>query len=794
MELTENARKVLEKRYLRKEGGRTETPEEMLRRVAVSIAAVDAVYGKSEGEVKAVEEAFYRLMDECLFLPNSPTLMNAGNELQQLAACFVLPIEDDMHSIFETLKNAALVHKSGGGTGFSFSRLRPKSDVVRSTGGVASGPVSFMAVFNAATEAVKQGGTRRGANMGILRVDHPDILEFITCKQDNKEINNFNISVAITDSFMAALEGDEHYPLRNPRTGEEVGTLSAREVFGMIVRNAWANGEPGVIFIDRINADNPTPHIGAIESTNPCGEQPLLPLESCNLGSINLKKFVTDGTIDYEGLKEVVHTAVHFLDNVIDANRYPTDEIGKMTKANRKIGLGVMGWAEMLIQLGIPYDSEEALSLAGEVMGFIDRESKEASAGLARQRGVFPNFPGSVYDQPGGPEVRNATTTTIAPTGTISIIAGVTAGGIEPLFSLAFTRRVLDGEELVEVNPLFEEVARREGFSSPELMARIARTGSVQDNEEVPEKWRRLFVTALDIDPEWHVRVQAAFQEAGVDNAVSKTINAPFETTVEQVDQVFRLAYQLGCKGITFYRNGSRDEQVLNVGGATGDTKTGAMARRDGQTHPGDTAGGDDDGPAVNGPWGHIHPLDRPSRLRGITDARKTPLGTLYLTLNLWHERPFELFAQIGKAGSDVTAFTEAIARLASLAFRCGVDPDEVAEQLMGIGGSRSVGFGPNRVLSVPDAIGHFLLDYLEENPPDQLARRQASLFDTDKEPGDRPLIAKVGAAGRTSPPDNGKANGSAKARFNLCPSCGMNALAYMEGCSKCLACGFTEC
>ncbi|MCD6448183.1 MAG: vitamin B12-dependent ribonucleotide reductase, partial [Thermoplasmata archaeon] len=563
VKLTENAIKVLEKRYLRKdENGKViETPEQMFRRVAKNIAKADEKYG---GDVKKTEKEFYDMMINLYFLPNSPTLMNAGTSIQQLSACFVLPVEDSMDKIFETLKHTALIHQSGGGTGFSFSRIRPKGDIVRSTGGIASGPVSFMKVFNSATDVIKQGGRRRGANMGILRVDHPDIMEFITCKENPKELTNFNISVAVTDDFMEKAMKGEDYELINPRTGETVGKLNAAEVFNKIVEEAWKSGEPGVIFIDEINRHNPTPHVGEIEATNPCGEQPLLPYESCNLGSINLSRFVKNGDIDWEKLKDITWKAVHFLDNVIDMNKYPIPQIKKMTLANRKIGLGVMGFADMLIQLNIPYDSNEALELAEKIMSFIQKEAKAASVELGKQRGSFPNFKGSVYD--GKYEaMRNATVTTIAPTGSISIIAGCSSG-IEPLFGISFVRNVLDEEDrLYEINPYFEKIAKEMGFFSEELLKKIAdNNGSVQGIEEVPQEVQRIFVTALDIPPEWHVRMQAAFQKY-VDNATSKTINLREDASVEDVRKAYLLAYKLKCKGITVYRYGSRPEQVISA-------------------------------------------------------------------------------------------------------------------------------------------------------------------------------------------------------------------------------------
>ncbi|MEM1582367.1 MAG: vitamin B12-dependent ribonucleotide reductase [Candidatus Bathyarchaeia archaeon] len=565
LKLSLNAISVLERRYLLKdETGRViETPSQMFRRVSKAIAAVDIAYDKN-AKISAVEEEFYRVMANLDFIPNSPTLMNAGTDIGQLSACFVLPVGDSIEEIFDALKYMALIHKSGGGTGFSFSRLRPRGDVVRSTMGVASGPVSFMKIFDAATEVIKQGGRRRGANMGILRVDHPDIIEFITAKEKEGVLTNFNISVGVTDEFMEAVENDQYYSLVNPRNGAVVRRLKARAVFDLIATAAWKTGDPGLIFLDEINRRNPTPHIGVIESTNPCGEVPLLPYESCNLGSINLSKMVHDGEIDWDKLRRTVRIAVHFLDNVIDANRYPIPQIERATKANRKIGLGVMGFAEMLIKLGIPYDSEEAISTAEKVMSFISEEARKKSAELGEERGSFPNFPGSIWEKAGYKAMRNATVTSIAPTGTISIIAG-TSSGIEPLFAVAFVRNVM-GTQLFEVNPVFEQIAKERGFYSVDLISKITRIGSVQGINEIPPEVRRIFVTALEIAPEWHVRMQSAFQKY-TDNAVSKTVNLPHEATIDDVRRIFIMAWKLKCKGITIYRYGSKAEQVLVVGG-----------------------------------------------------------------------------------------------------------------------------------------------------------------------------------------------------------------------------------
>ena len=563
LKLSLNALKVLERRYLLKneEGEVHETPAQLFKRVARAIAAPDERYG---GDVTRTEESFYNLMTSFEFMPNSPTLMNAGTELGQLAACFVLPVADEMERIFESVKHAAIIHKTGGGTGFSFSRIRPKNDMVHSTGGIASGPVSFMRVFDVATEVIKQGGRRRGANMGILRVDHPDILEFVTCKESEGILANFNISVGVTEEFMHAVEADENYSLKNPRTGKETGRLRAKDVFNLMVTMAWRTGDPGIVFLDRINQDNPTPELGPIEATNPCGEQPLLPYEACNLGSLNLAKMVTNHSVDYEHLRKTVHTTIHFLDNVIDASRYPLSEIDEMVKRNRKIGLGVMGWADMLFSLAIPYDSEEALELGAKVMEFIQKEAVAASREIAKTRGAFPSFPNSIFAKRGEEPRRNATLTTIAPTGTISIIAGCSSG-IEPIFAISFIRNVMDNTELLEVNPVFEKLAKEMSFYNEGLMKEIARHGTIAHIRKIPDSVKRIFVTAHDINPSWHVKMQAAFQKH-TDNAVSKTVNLSNHATPMDVADVYMLAYRLGCKGVTVYRDGSKSAQVLNIG------------------------------------------------------------------------------------------------------------------------------------------------------------------------------------------------------------------------------------
>lgn len=768
MQLTENAKVVLTKRYLAKdeEGNVVETPEEMIERVARAVAEAEKNYGE---DPDFWAEKFYDMMVELKFLPNSPTLMNAGRELGQLSACFVLPVEDSMEGIFDAIKNAALIHKSGGGTGMSFSRLRPKGALVRSTGGEASGPVSFMKVFNAATEAVKQGGRRRGANMGILRVDHPDILEFIRCKEDNKELTNFNISVAITDKFMEALKNDETYELVNPNTGKVAGSLKAREVFDLIVEMAWKNGEPGVVFIDRINAKNPTPHVGEIESTNPCGEQPLLPFESCNLGSINLSKFVKTGStsneIDFEGLKQFVHLAVRFLDDVIDVNKYPLPEIERMTKANRKIGLGVMGFADMLIKLGIPYDSQEALKVAEEVMGFIQREARKASEELAKTRGAFPNFPGSVYDVKGAKPVRNATVTTIAPTGSISIIAGCSSG-IEPIFALAFERNVLDRQRLIEIYPLFEEEMKRRGLYSQELMEEVLEKGSLKDISGIPEEVKRVFVTAHEITPEWHVRVQAAFQKY-TDNAVSKTVNFPNSATRDDVKKVYLLAYELGCKGVTVYRDGSREEQVLKKGAKKSKDFTESSCACEEMPQK-------------------IKPRPRPSITFGSTEKVKIGCGNLYITVNSDKYGICEVFTNLGRAGGCPSQ-SEATSRLISLALRSGIDVKSIVEQLKGIRCHSTLRQMANnkdiKVLSCPDAIARAIERHIGassgegSNGVEYLKKIYASsdtamTIDTHNDEQSIEIERRPKA---------------------LCPECN-SVLEHDGGCVVCRSCGYSKC
>ncbi|HOK91773.1 MAG TPA: vitamin B12-dependent ribonucleotide reductase [Spirochaetota bacterium] len=754
-QLSVNALTVLEKRYLARndKGDIIESPKGLFERVAKFVALADFFYGGTDDDINQVATEFYDMMAEMFFLPNSPTLMNAGRPLGQLSACFVLPVEDSMEGIFDALKNMALIHKSGGGTGFSFSRLRPKNDVVSSTAGVSSGPVSFMNIFNTATETVKQGGTRRGANMAILNVDHPDILEFIKSKSEETSLTNFNISVALTDSFMESARRREDYYLINPRNGTPSGKLNAGDVYDLIIDMAWKNGEPGIVFIDRINEFNPLKKIGLIESTNPCGEQPLLPYESCNLGSINLSKVVKekDGRpeIDFELLKKITHRAVHFLDNVIDMNNYPLKEIEKKTKMNRKIGLGVMGYADMLIKLNIAYDSHEAIEVAESVMSFIQRESKIKSAELAINRGAFPTFEKSVYAEKGESPLRNATTTTIAPTGTISILAD-TSSGIEPIFALAYVRNVMDNDRLLEVNPQFQD-ALRNFFSDDEIdsiMDKVAVHGSVRDIEEVPESIKRVFVTAHDISPLWHIKTQAVFQKY-VDNAVSKTVNFPNSATKEDIREVYDLAYELGCKGVTVYRDGSRDNQVLQKP-ASGEGKK----AEDERASKVETK----------------IPRPRHEVTWGTTRKMNTGCGSLYVTINEDEKGIFEVFATMGKGGGCAASQTEAIGRLISLALRSGIDKDQIVKQLKGVRCPNQIWEKGGRIYSCSDAIAKAI-------------ERYSGVLDitTNLKSERAQIIAET----------NGRDSDSIMT--GVCPDC-HGPLEFESGCSVCRSCGFSRC
>lgn len=752
MNLNKNAVTVLERRYLAKDENQNpiESIEGLFRRVADAIAEGDRHFN-ADTSVTALSDQFYESMMNLDFLPNSPTLMNAGRPLGQLSACFVLPVGDSMEEIFEAIKQAALIHKSGGGTGFSFSRLRAAGSVVKSTGGIASGPISFMKVFNMATEAVKQGGTRRGANMGILRVDHPDILEFIDCKKDNNDINNFNISVGITEKFMEAVENRTTYDIIDPCHKEKVKELDARMVFDKIVESAWRNGEPGIIFLDRLNRDNIVPNYGEIESTNPCGEQPLLPYEACNLGSINLVNMLeeVDGKyqVNFDKLKQTVHMAVHFLDNVIEVNKYPLEQIDHMTRQTRKIGLGVMGWADMLLRMGIPYDTQEAVELADQVMDFISAEGRKESTRLAKERGAFPMFPESTYDQ--SIPMRNGTVTTIAPTGTISIIAGCSSG-VEPVFAFAFIRNIMDNTELVEVNPILKDVLVKRGIYSEELMRRVVAEGTLAHIEEIPEDIRRVFVCAHDISPEAHVRMQAAFQRH-TDNAVSKTVNFTHDATIEDVAKVYTLAYELGCKGVTIYRDGSRQFQVLNIGKVNKeeDSITAQPDTEELSTLPGEK----------------ITPRQRPAILTGLTEQMKIGCGNLYVTVNYDENGICEVFTSTGKVGGCPSQ-SEATARLASIALRSGLSVKEIVHQLEGIRCPSTIRQSGVNCTSCPDAIA-------------KVVKKVAKMLAEGKKPSLSNMTEQE--------------NTNTIMDDNNCPECGAK-MEHEGGCISCRQCGYSKC
>jgi ribonucleoside-diphosphate reductase alpha chain len=813
LDLSANALTVLERRYLVKDdhGKPVERPEDLFWRVARTIAAPDRTFGASDRAVESLAETFFELMATRVWMPNSPTLMNAGRPLGQLSACFVLPVEDSLSNgrsgIYDTLRAMALVHQSGGGTGFSFSRLRPKNDVVRSTMGVASGPVSFMKLYDASTDVVKQGGTRRGANMGILRVDHPDIMDFIHCKDDLTQVTNFNISVAVTDAFMLALEAGKPYDLIHPRSGKVVGQLDAQEVFKQIVHGAWKTGEPGVFYIDRANHFNPVPHLGSYEATNPCGEQPLLPYDVCNLGSINVGLFVKNGEVDWDALRTATHLCTHFLDNVIDANKYPLAEIDDLAKRIRRIGLGIMGWADLLVRLGIPYDSDEGVALGRKLMQFIDEESKVASEKLAERRGPFAEWERSIW----GPDatcarnargerirpmrkLRNCNLTTVAPTGTISIISGCSSG-IEPLFAVAFMRNQA-GVLMPDVNEDFVALAKQEGWYSEDLMQQIAAAGHIHF-EAVPKKWQRVFVTAHDVTPEWHIQMQGAFQDF-TDSAISKTCNFGHDATEEYVEQIYRYAYQLGCKGVTVYRDGARENQVLSTGSTAKKVQEGVGA--------GSAAGKDallealariaELETEIHLTKERLHDVEaenlqrrakrsRPDLLKGSTRRIESPLGTMYVTITEDDRgQPFEVFMSLGKAGGALMADVEAIGRLISLALRSGVPLPEIYRQLRGISSDRAHGLGPNKVLSVPDAIGIAIEKWMQEKQG-----VQQDLLETRSQ---APATSEI-VRGVTGDAALRAARGPDQDFIGACPDCG-SQLAFIEGCAKCHVCGFSEC
>jgi ribonucleoside-diphosphate reductase alpha chain len=831
-DMNENARTILGKRYLKKDeaGHPVEEPEQMFWRVARTIADVDAGYGASGGAVDQLAREFYRLMTRRYFEPNSPTLMNAGRPLGQLSACFVLPVEDSLsngrNGIYDTLRSMALVHQSGGGTGFAFSRLRPSNDRVKSTMGVASGPVSFMKLYDASTEVVKQGGTRRGANMGILRVDHPDIREFIACKSDVTKVTNFNISVAVTDAFMEAVKRGDPYELKSPRTGEVVGMEDANEIFDLIIHGAWATGEPGVFFIDEANKYNPVPKLGSYEATNPCGEQPLLAYDVCNLGSVNVGMFAkpdvaadapVEDKIDWAEFRAVVHLATHFLDNVIDANNYPLPEIDALAKKIRRIGLGIMGWADLLVRVGIPYDSDEAIALARTVMGFVDEEAKVASEKLAEIRGTFPAWKDSIW----GPDktaarvdgervrpmrkLRNCNITTVAPTGTISIFADC-SGGIEPLFAVAFMRNQA-GSVMPDVNKDFVRIAEAQGWYSEGLMEAIAEEGHIHF-DEVPAEVQRVFVTSHDVAPEWHIRMQAAFQEH-TDSAISKTCNFANEATEDDVREIYLQAHALRAKGVTVYRDGCRPMQVLSTG-KTGRTGKGAEA---GKTADLEAALADarEENHRLRQEFEmaraalcdleiknqkRLHKKNRPDVLTGTTRKMRSPLGDLYVTVNEDDTgKPFEVFTTLGKAGGAAMADAEALGRMISLALRSGIPMTDIAKQLRGISCDRAVGIGPNKVLSMPDAIGQVLEFHMMEKEGIQQELPIAGA-------GQSATPAPASSLAPYHPPASGQgtqpgpsldAYDPGDAFLGTCPECASD-LQFAEGCVKCLSCGYSEC
>ena len=815
--LSANARTVLEKRYLVKneKGKPVEQPEDLFWRVATVVAEADRKYGAADDVVQQSAEEFYSLMTQRRFEPNSPTLMNAGRPLGQLSACFVLPVEDALangkNGIYDTLSAMALIHQSGGGTGFSFSRLRAKGSMVRSTTGVASGPVSFMKLYDASTDAVKQGGTRRGANMGILRVDHPDIMDFIACKEDLTQVTNFNISVAVTRKFMEAVKAGSQYDLIDPSTGKTQGQLDARMVWDKMILGAWRTGEPGVFFVDEANRYNPVPHLGRYEATNPCGEQPLLPYDVCNLGSINVGYYVRDGKMDWKAFKADIKLSTHFLDNIIDVNKYPLKEIDALSKRIRRIGLGVMGFADALVRLGIAYDSPEGVEFGRKVMEFVDVESKRESSGLAAERGPFPEWAKSIW----GPDetcardedgkrirpmqlLRNCNVTTVAPTGTISIIAGCSSG-LEPLFAVAFMRNQA-GVMMPDVNEDFVAIAKREGWYSDELMERIAKTGTVQ-HAEVPEKWQKVFVTANAIAPEWHIKMQAAFQEH-CDSAISKTTNFAHTATVADVRAIYELAYDLKCKGVTVYRDGSRDNQVLSTGatdkakserdGAPADKREladlkGTMAELDAEVERLKKALYDAEAENLQ----RRQKRSRPDKLRGTSIRKETPLGTMFVHVTEDDRgQPFEVFINLGKAGGSAMADAEAMGRLISLALRSGIPLMEIHKQLRGISSDRAVGLGPNKVLSVPDAIGIALYDWYQEKQlgvQQELLRESRGPVTPSREEVTISQVTPTGQQAQLS------FDARAESFIGTCPDCG-SQLEYAEGCVKCHVCGFSEC
>ncbi len=826
--LTENALKVLQSRYLKKDkdGNVIETPEEMFTRVASTIASVEARYGADPSEIKQIETDFYNLMVSTRFMPNSPTLMNAGREMGMLSACFVLPVKDSVHDIFEAIKHTALIQKAGGGTGFAFDELRPTGDFIKSSGGTTSGPISFWRAFSEATNAIQQGAFRRGANMGMMNIHHPDILKFIHAKQDLSQFTNYNISVKIPDAWMDEFLNDPNSPhvVRNPRTGEEyyipknvniweydIKTLIPRrdengkikkvepssiytksDLWNLIIKDAHATGEPGIVFIDRINRDNPTPQVGRIEATNPCGEQPLLPYEACNLGSINVGYFAKEDiqgqiVFDWDSLRETVELSVRFLDNVIDANKYPLEQISQMCKANRKIGLGVMGFADALFKLGIGYNTEEAIKFAEQLMKFINDAGHQASENLARQRGRFPNWEGSIWDTKFDRPMRNAAVTTIAPTGTISMLANCSSG-IEPLFSLVFFRNVLkerkDNKPMIEVNPIFLKIAKERGFYSSELMEKIAEKGSIQHIEGIPEDVKRIFVCAHDIEPIWHLKMQAAFQRH-CDASISKTINFPHDATVKQVDEIYRQAYKLACKGITVYRDGCRQHQP--------------MATKKTEKSTGGTPGAVEDKGCREAPAPQrFEPISVPEYLPAIRIRQVTPFGHMHISITVdpKRQKELEVFAQLGKGGDIAASDLEAICRMISLFLRSGGSLRHVIDQLKNIGSSLTIPSKGGRIMSLGDGLAKALMRY--QRAKERFGIQAILLGEADLAELDKPAATsvkvkgKIGGNGNNG--GNGGGNGGSLSAYKIkCPECD-GVLTFEEGCVKCHSCGYAQC
>ena len=786
IKLTPNSLKVLEARYLKKDktGKVVETPEELFRRVAQAVAGAEKTTSQlSEQAIEQIEEQFYQLMVKGLFMPNSPTLMNAGREMGMLSACFVLPVEDSIDGIFSSIKNTALIQKAGGGTGFDFSFLRPAGDIVSTSGGTTSGPLSFIEVFSKATDAIQQGAFRRGANMGIMSITHPDVVTFINYKEDLSRLNNYNISISITDEFMHQLKKDpaQIHHVTNPRTGksfplekkEKPGTYwTCGELFDLIVKRAWNTGEPGLIFIDRINRDNPTPHLGKMTATNPCGEQPLLPYEACNLGSINLGKFIDftstgEAVFNWKGYREVIELSIRFLDDVVDVNNYPIEEIARMCRGNRKVGLGVMGFADALYLLGIPYNSEQGVAFAEEVMAFLQKESHVASEKLAEEKGVFPNWEGSVWQTQHNRKMRNACTTTIAPTGTISIIANC-SGGIEPLFSLAFYRNVLNGERLVEVNEHFKKVAQEKSFYSDKLMEELAQKGTLAKCDGIPAEIKKVFVCAHDITPHWHIKMQAAFQ-CHCDASISKTTNFSHSATEADVRKIYEMAFEYDLKGITVYRDGCRKNQPMALDNKKEEAKKEAAPVR-------------------------IKPITLPEIMSCLRIRQHTPFGNMHVKISMEPKTGLEreVFAQLGKGGDVANSDLEAICRMISLFLRSGGEIKLVSKQLDGIGSSMTIPSKDGRVMSLADGLSKAIKKYLRAKECFGIKALLLGEIDVDKLDKTRsPFLESPKASGSM----NGNSNGNGATRgFKIkCPEC-QNNLSFAEGCVKCLSCGYSQC